>query len=114
MNKRHCLNSSKIQHQIYSIRGLQVMIDSDLAELYRIEVKALNQAVRRNIERFPVGFMFQLTDDEHNFLRSQFVPAETKESLRSQIVTSKQRGGRRYRPYAFASLPSSSLVTGLQ
>ncbi len=77
------------------------MIDSDLAELYQIEVKALNQAVRRNIERFPVEFMFQLTDDEHNSLRSQFVPVETKESLRSQIVTSNQRGGRRYRPCAF-------------
>lgn len=77
------------------------MLDSDLANLYRIEVKALNQAVRRNIERFPVEFMFQLTDDEHNCLRSQFVTLETKKSLRSQIVTSNQRGGRRYSPYAF-------------
>lgn len=77
------------------------MIDSDLAELYRIEVKALNQAVRRNIKRFPVEFMFQLTDEEHNSLMSKFVPVETKESLRSQFVTSNQRGGRRYRPYAF-------------
>lgn len=77
------------------------MIDSDLADLYRIEVKALNQAVRRNIERFPVEFMFQLTDDEHNSLRSQFMTLEIKKSLRSQIVTSNQRGGRRYLPYAF-------------
>ena len=77
------------------------MLDSDLADLYRIEVKALNQAVRRNIERFPVEFMFQLTDDEHNSLRPQFVTLETKKSLRSQIVTSNQRGGRRYLPYVF-------------
>jgi len=90
------------------------MIDSDLAELYQIEVKALNRAVKRNIERFPIEFMFQLTSDEHNSLRSQFVTLENenhlrfqigtsnnKQNLRSQIVTSNQRGGRRYLPYAF-------------
>jgi hypothetical protein len=65
------------------------MLDSDLAELYGVVTKALNQAVKRNIERFPDDFMFRLTDDEHA-------------SLRSQIVTSTaSRGGRRYAPYAF-------------
>ena len=99
--KCDAINSDRIQSCIYTIRGLQVMIDRDLADMYRIEVKALNQAVKRNIERFPVEFMFQLTDDEHNSLRSQFVTLETKKSLRSQTVTSNQRGGRRYLPYAF-------------
>lgn len=65
------------------------MLDEDLANLYEVETKVLNQAVKRNIERFPEDFMFQLTEDEHNLLRSQ-------------IVTSKEKkGGRRYLPYVF-------------
>jgi hypothetical protein len=88
MGKHELVRSDTIRKRIHTIRGLQVMIDGDLAELYRIEVKALNQAARRNIERFPAEFMFQLTADEH-------------EALRSQTVTSNQRGGRRYLPYAF-------------
>ena len=64
------------------------MLDADLAALYGVETKALNQAVRRNIERFPDDFMFQLTSDE-------------MENLRSQTVTSSSWGGRRTRPYAF-------------
>src|SRR5579884_3572632 len=78
-----------IESRIWLIRG-QVLLDSDLAALYQVATKALNQAVRRNRERFPEDFMFQLTDREY-------------ESLRSQFVTSNEtgRGGRRYRPYAF-------------
>lgn len=64
------------------------MLDEHLASLYEVEVKALNQAVKRNIERFPEDFMFRLA------------PEETSR-LRSQIVTSKTWGGRRYLPYAF-------------
>ncbi len=64
------------------------MLDTDLAELYSVETKVLNQAVRRNIERFPEDFMFQLSGEEFDFLRSQ-------------SVTSSQWGGRRYPPYAF-------------
>ncbi|HMF58000.1 MAG TPA: ORF6N domain-containing protein [Pyrinomonadaceae bacterium] len=78
-----------IERRIYLIRGGKVIIDSDLAALYQVETKALNRAVRRNIERFPEDFMFQLT-------------AEEAESLRFQIGTSKTgRGGRRYLPYVF-------------
>jgi phage regulator Rha-like protein len=92
----------QIQNMIYEIRGEKVMLDSDLAELYGVELKAMNQAVKRNIERFPSDFMFQLTSDEWNFLRSQFVTSNEENSLRSQIATSKNnRGGRRYAPYAF-------------
>jgi len=76
-----------IERKIYLIRGEKVMLSSDLAELYGVETKVLIQAVKRNIERFPKDFMFQLSNKEFS-------------SLRSQIVTSSW-GGRRYLPYAF-------------
>ena len=66
---------SQIQNMIYEIRGQKVMLDRDLAGLYGVEVKRLNEAVKRNIERFPPDFMFQLTQDEWNILRSQFATA---------------------------------------
>lgn len=81
----------QIQNMIYNIRGYKVMLDSDLAMLYEVETKVLNQAVKRNIKRFPEHYMFQLTVEEY-------------ELLRSQIVTSKVgKGGRRYTPYVFTA-----------
>jgi hypothetical protein len=80
-----------IQTMIHEIRGCKVMIDSDLAQLYQIENRALNQAVKRNLERFPDDFMFQLTKEEWQTLRSQFVISKFPE----------QRGGRRVAPYVF-------------
>ena len=77
-----------IKNLIYVVRGQQVMMDSDLAMLYQVETKVFNQAVKRNIERFPEKFRFQLTKEEYD-------------SLRSQIVTSNGKGGRRYMPYVF-------------
>ena len=78
-----------IQELIYEIRGLKVMLDSDLAKLYEIETGALNRAVKRNIERFPDFFMFQLTENEFN-------------SLRCQIgISNDKKGGRRYLPFVF-------------
>jgi hypothetical protein len=62
-----------INSKIYTIRGLQVMLDEDLAKLYDVETKVFNQAVKRNIERFPDNFRFQLTKNEYENLRSQFV-----------------------------------------
>jgi hypothetical protein len=86
------------------------MLDSDLAALYGVELKAMNQAVKRNIGRFPSDFMFQLTQDEWDILRSQFVISNEGNSLRSQIVTSKSsRGGRRYAPYVFTEQGVSML-----
>ncbi|MDE7386728.1 MAG: ORF6N domain-containing protein [Muribaculaceae bacterium] len=77
----------RIESLIHIIRDQQVMLDSDLARLYGVETKVLNQAVKRNIQRFPEDFMFQLTNDE---------------CLRSQIVTSNgSRGGTRYKPFVF-------------
>lgn len=66
-----------IQTKIFNIRGQMVMLDFDLAELYEVPNKALKQAVRRNMERFPADFMFELTREEYRFLRSQFVTLET-------------------------------------
>jgi hypothetical protein len=79
----------QVEARIREIRGVQVLLDSDLAEIYAVPTKALNQAIRRNAERFPNDFAFRLTSEE--FL-----------ALRSQTVTSKPgRGGRRYHPTAF-------------
>jgi hypothetical protein len=91
-----------IKRRIYLIRGHKVMIDADLAALYEVPTKRFNQQVRRNLRRFPEDFMFQLTKEEAESLRSQFATSKTSGgSLRSQIATSKGRGGRRYLPYAF-------------
>ena len=80
----------RIESQIFLVRGQKVMLDIDLASLYEVEAKALNQAVKRNLDRFPTDFMFQLTGEE-------------AERLRSQIVTLKTGRGqhRKYLPYAF-------------
>jgi ORF6N domain len=77
-----------IERRIYTIRGVRVILDSDLASLYGVPTKRLNEQYRRNRERFPEDFAFQLT-------------AEEADSLRSQIATSSSHGGRRYRPHAF-------------
>ncbi len=83
------INSSNIERIIYVIRNQRVMLDSDLAELYGVETKALNRQVSRNEVRFPQDFMFRLTPEEH-------------ESLRCQNGTSNEgRGGRRYLPLVF-------------
>lgn len=84
------ISTEVIEQKIYLIRGIKIMLDSDLAELYGVETFNLNKAVKRNIDRFPSDFMFQLTKEEAN-------------SLRFHIGMSKTggRGGRRYLPYAF-------------
>jgi len=89
---------TQIQNMIYEIRGYQVMLDEDLAKIYQVETKRLNEAVKRNIDRFPLEFMFQLTQPEYENLRSQFATS----SLKSQFMTSKDGyGGRRYLPFVF-------------
>ncbi|MDP1995948.1 MAG: ORF6N domain-containing protein [Gallionella sp.] len=91
-----------VAQRILLIRGQKVMLDADLAELFGVPTKAFNQAIKRNLDRFPVDFMFQLTEDEDESLRSQIVTSNKYESLRSQIATSNAgRGGRRYVPYVF-------------
>ena len=88
-------DAKAIQRKIYTIRDVQVMFDSDLATFYGIETRTLNQAVKRNIERFPSDFMFQLSKAEFDALKSD-------EVLISQSVISKEtRGGRQKLPYVF-------------
>lgn len=84
-------NDAQIRNMIYTVRGQQVMLDSDLAELYGVETKRLNEAVGRNKARFPEAFCFKLTDDEEQSLRSQIATSKTAEG----------RGGRRYLPRVF-------------
>lgn len=90
-----------IEQKIYLIRDQKVMLDHDLAVLYGVQTKKLNQAVKRNRKRFPVDFMFKLTREENI-------------SLRSQIVTSNEgRGGQRYLPYAFTEQGVAMLLVAL-
>ncbi len=89
--KKAIVPLERVVSRIFLIRGQKVMLDADLAELYGVTTKRLNEQVKRNIDRFPGDFMFQLATREHD-------------SLRSQFATSKERpgrGGRRYLPYAF-------------
>jgi hypothetical protein len=79
-----------VQNKIFEVRGQRVMLDFHLAELYQIETKVLNQSVKRNIDRFPIDFMFQLSNKEFD-------------NLKSQIVTSSW-GGKRKLPFAFTEL----------
>jgi hypothetical protein len=92
----------RIEQRVLRLRGQNVMLDEDLAALYDVSAKALNQAVKRNHERFPSDFMFRLT-------------AQETRNLRSQIVTSSFRhGGRRYAPYAFTELGVAMLSSVLR
>jgi len=100
--------AEQIEQSILLVRGHKVLLDSDLARLYGVEIRGLNQAVKRNLDRFPDDFMFQLTRDEWAALRSQIgtanVARQPKPSeLRSQNVTLKTGRGqhRKYQPYAF-------------
>lgn len=113
-----------IRSRIHEIRGARVMLDFDLAKMYGVETKRLNEQVKRNIERFPDDFMFQLTKGEWEILKSQNVISNSAENqtddalrsqiatannadnqvdnkLRSQIATTKQASMKRYQPYAF-------------
>jgi phage regulator Rha-like protein len=96
------ISKSVIQSRIYTILGTQVMLDRDLAELYGVETKALNRAVKRNIERFPETFRYQLNDSEY------------EEILRFQNGTSSSHGGRRYLPYVFTEQGISMLSAVLR
>ena len=94
------IGEQNIQNKIYTIRGIQVMIDEDLAKLYQVETRVFNQAVKRNIKRFPKSFRFQLTEDEYKNLTSQFVTSS---------ILSNKHGGRRHLPYVFTEQGVSML-----
>jgi hypothetical protein len=96
IDEKSLIPVERLERQIYLIRGQKVMFDFDLAELYQVFTKNLNLAVRRNKDRFPKDFMFQLTKDEVENWKSHIVVS----NLRLQIATSSY-GGRRYLPYVF-------------
>ena len=96
----HLQPLENIENLIHVSRGKQVMLDRDLARLYGVEARALNQAVQRNIERFPEDFMFQLSKEEFENLRSQIVTSSEEEILKSQNVISSWGGIRKW-PYVF-------------
>jgi hypothetical protein len=118
-----------IQNLIYEIRGQKVMLDHDLAMMYQVETRRLNEAVKRNIKRFPSDFRFQLTETEYQFLRSQIVTLNENgeilksqfaiSSLRSQFATLEIEGGKdrrgkhsKYLPYAFTE-QGIAMLSGL-
>ena len=118
------LSNEEIKNLIYTIRGKQVMLDSDVAMLYHYETKKINQAVKRNIERFPEKFCFQLTEEEFSSLRSQIVTLNKTtvqenfedSSLRLQIATLNENTGRdkhrKYLPYVFTE-QGIAMLSGL-
>ena len=97
------ISNEEIKNLIYTIRGKQVMLDSDVASLYHYETKNINKAVKRNIDRFPKEFCFQLTENEFQTLRFQFGTSKQSEEF---------RGGRRYLPYVFTE-QGIAMLSGL-
>ena len=96
------LSEQKTKNKIFVFRGLQVMLDKDLGELYQVETRTLNQAVKRNIDRFPEDFMFQLSNEEFTYLISQ------------NVTSSSKWGGTRKLPYAFTEQGVSMLASVLK
>jgi len=132
-NNKQIAPIENLQDKIFTIRSVQVMLDSDLAKIYGVETKIFNRAVKRNSERFPESFRFQLTKNEYENLRFHFGPSSTgeslrcqngtlkdscKDSLRSQSVTLNTGGGRgqhrKYLPYVFTEQGVSMLSAVLR
>lgn len=95
------IDTSHIRNLVYTVRGVQVMLDSDLAQLYQVETRILNRNVARNASRFPDDFRFQLTEDEFNILKSQI-----------GISSDTAHGGRRYLPYVYTE-QGISMLSGI-
>lgn len=108
-----------VKSKIYTIRGQKVMLDFDLAQMYNVKTGSLNQSVKRNIERFPDDFMFQLTETEWEEWKSQYVTSNFLENrevsdLLSQNVTAKSMNKKRFTPYAFTPFGVSMLSSVLR
>jgi hypothetical protein len=110
MKNHKVMELQVIQNKIYAIRSCNVMLDSDLAAMYQVETRRLNEAVKRNMKRFPDDFMFQLTDVEFKNLKSQIV-ISSGENLKSKIATSSW-GGTRKLPYVFTE-QGIAMLSGL-
>jgi phage regulator Rha-like protein len=131
------MNVEIIYNKIYEIRGHKVMLDYEIAEMFEVETRTLNQAVKRNIERFPEDFMFQLTENEWGMMRSQIATSSGSSALRSQnmtlnedilisqfvtskanssqiVMSSNKNRGKSYRPYAFTEHGVTMLASVLR
>jgi phage regulator Rha-like protein len=131
------MNVKIIHNKIYEIRGHKVMLDYEIAEMFEVETRTLNQAVKRNIERFPEDFMFQLTENEWGMMRSQIATSSGSSALRSQnmtlnedilisqfvtskanssqiVMSSNKNRGKSYRPYAFTEHGVTMLASVLR
>jgi hypothetical protein len=116
--KREIIPTTRIAQSIHLLRRQKVMLDFDLAALYGVETRVLNQAVKRNAARFPDDFMFRLNTEEISLLRSQFVILNSQGGQRSshsrlQIVTLKRGQHIKYRPYAFTEQGVAMLSSAL-
>lgn len=111
--------TQQVEPRIITLRGQRVILDADLAEIYGVETRVLNQTVKRNRVRFPEDFMFQLAPDEWNLMSQnvissvQCIEAQDDELNRSQIATTSKHGGRRKRPYAFTEHGAIMVATVL-
>ncbi|MDD2651649.1 MAG: ORF6N domain-containing protein [Sulfurimonas sp.] len=115
MQEENIVNISAVEDKIYTVRGVKVMLDSELSEIYRVPIKRINEQVKRNIERFPSDFMFQLNDYEFKNLQSQNATSE-QDSLRSQNATLKSQRGKhkKYLPFVFTEQGVYMLATVLR
>lgn len=102
-NSQEMILQERISRAIHVVRNQKTMMDSDLAEMYGVETKVLNQAVKRNLDRFPEDFMFQLTVEEWEGLKAEYEEQKEQDALRSQFVTLEDGRGRhrKYLPYVF-------------
>ena len=114
MGKELVVSQMHIENRIFTIRGVQVMLDSDLAEMYQTETKFINRAMKRNPDRFPETFAFQLTAEDLKNLRFQFGTSSEKTALRFQSGTLNMHGGRRTLPYVFTEQGIAMLSAVLQ
>lgn len=115
MSQELVISQKQFENLIFTIRGVQVMIDRDLAEMYQTETKFINRAVKRNPDRFPESFVFQLKEEEWEDLKFQMSNSKNEpDNLRFQPGTSSAHGGRRYAPYVFSEQGVAMLSAVLQ
>jgi len=114
MSKEIAIAQTHIENRIFTVRGVQVMLDRDLAEMYQTETKFINRAMKRNPDRFPETFAFQLTAEDLKNLRFQFGTSSEKTALRFQSGTLNMHGGRRTLPYVFTEQGIAMLSAVLQ
>lgn len=103
-----------IHNKIFEIRGLKVMLDFDLAELYEVETRRLNEQVKRNTDKFPEDFMFRLTEKEWEIMQSQIAMSSKKGNLSQIAMSSRKHRGKVYTPYAFTEHGVTMLASVLR